>query len=176
MELTLTPIPLFTSITYFSQFQDTTDALHCNIHLPACLWIITLTAELQRRLQAMEMRCYHKILCISYKDLVNNEEVCAMIQQAFRLHKDLLSIVKKNTNCSGMVMSPVHQIWLKPSFNARWKGEENKADRGRGGTTTSGNGETGVPKDPQGSGEQGKMKKTGCKIICGAPTTLVVTG
>ena len=48
------------------------------------------------------------------------------------------------------------------------------ADRGRGGTTTSGNGETGVPKDPQGSGEQGKMKKTGCKIICGALATLAV--
>ena len=29
---------------------------------------------------------------------------------------------------------------------------------------------------PEGSGEQGKMKKTGCKIICGAPTTLAVTG
>ena len=24
----------------FSQFQDTTDALHCHIHLPVCLWII----------------------------------------------------------------------------------------------------------------------------------------
>ena len=29
---------------------------------------------------------------------------------------------------------------------------------------------------PEGSGEQGKMEKTGCKIICGAPTTLAVTG
>ena len=29
---------------------------------------------------------------------------------------------------------------------------------------------------PEGSGEQGKMEKTGCKIICGAPTTLVVKG
>ena len=28
----------------------------------------TLTAELQRRIQAMEMRCYCKILCILYKD------------------------------------------------------------------------------------------------------------
>ena len=27
---------------------------------------------------------------------------------------------------------------------------------------------------PEGSGEQGKMEKTGCKIICGAPTTLAV--
>ena len=25
---------------------------------------------------------------------------------------------------------------------------------------------------PEGSGGQGKMEKTGCKIICGAPTTL----
>ena len=27
---------------------------------------------------------------------------------------------------------------------------------------------------PEGSGEQGKMEKTGCEIICGAPTTLAV--
>ena len=29
----------------------------------------------------------------------------------------------------------------------------------------------GVRKVPEGSGEQGKMEKTGCEIICGAPTT-----
>ena len=29
---------------------------------------------------------------------------------------------------------------------------------------------------PAGSGEQGKMEKTGSKIICGAPTTLAVKG
>ena len=33
----------------------------------------TLTAELQRRIQAMETRCYRMILHISYKDLVTNE-------------------------------------------------------------------------------------------------------
>ena len=32
----------------------------------------------------------------------------------------------------------------------------------------------GVRQIPEGSGEQGNMEKTGCKIICGAPTTLVV--
>ena len=37
----------------------------------------TLTAELQRRIQALEMRCYRKILRISYKDHVTNEEVHA---------------------------------------------------------------------------------------------------
>ena len=51
----------------------------------------TLTAKLQRRMQAMEMRCYR----ISYKDLVTNEEVRAKIQQAIGPHEDLLTIVKR---------------------------------------------------------------------------------
>ena len=57
------------------------------IFLYACeLW--TLTAELQIRIQAMEMRCYRKILHISYKDHVTNEEVRANIQQAKGPHED----------------------------------------------------------------------------------------
>ena len=39
-----------------------------------------------------------------------------------------------------------------------------------------GMGRPGVRQVPEGSGEQGKMEKTGCKIICGAPTTLAVKG
>ena len=35
---------------------------------------------------------------------------------------------------------------------------------------------SGVRQVPEGSGKQGKMEKTGCKIICGAPTTLAVEG
>ena len=38
---------------------------------------------------------YRKILRISYKDHVTNEEVRAKIQQAFGLHEDLLTIVKR---------------------------------------------------------------------------------
>ena len=34
----------------------------------------------------------------------------------------------------------------------------------------------GVHQNQEGSGEQGKMEKTGYNIICGAPTTLVVKG
>ena len=34
----------------------------------------------------------------------------------------------------------------------------------------------GVHQVPEGSGEQRKMKETGCEIIYGAPTTLVVMG
>ena len=35
-----------------------------------------------------------------------------------------------------MVMSPVHQVRPKPSCKAQWKGEEDKAGRGRGGKTS----------------------------------------
>ena len=34
----------------------------------------------------------------------------------------------------------------------------------------------GVRQVPEGGGEQGKMEKTGFKIICGAPTTRTVNG
>ena len=64
-----------------------------SIFLCACeSW--TLTAELQRRIQAMQMRCYRKILRISYKDHVTNEEVRAKIQQAIGPHEDLYTIIK----------------------------------------------------------------------------------
>ena len=43
----------------------------------------------------MEMRCYRKILHISYKDQFTNEEVHAKIQQAIGPHEDLLTIVKR---------------------------------------------------------------------------------
>ena len=45
-----------------------------SIFLYACeSW--TLTAELEKRKQAFEMRCYRRLLNISYKDHVTNEEV-----------------------------------------------------------------------------------------------------
>ena len=68
-------------------------SLVTSIFLYACeSW--TLAAELERRIQAIEMRCYRKILRIPYKDHVINEEVCAKIQQAIGPHEDL-SIVKR---------------------------------------------------------------------------------
>ena len=43
----------------------------------------------------MEIRCYRKILSISYKDHFTNEEVRAKIQQANGPHEDLLTTVKR---------------------------------------------------------------------------------
>ena len=51
--------------------------------------------KLQRRIQAVEMRCYRKILRISYKDHVTNEEVRAEIWQTIGSHEDLLTTVTR---------------------------------------------------------------------------------
>ena len=41
------------------------------------------------------MRCYRKIILISFKDHVTSEEVRAKIQQATGPHEDLVTIVKR---------------------------------------------------------------------------------
>ena len=67
----------------------------------------------------MEMRCYRKILRISYNDYVTNEEVRAKIQRAIGLHEDLLTIVKRRKLQWYRHMSPVHQVWPKASYEAQ---------------------------------------------------------
>ena len=54
-----------------------------------------LTAEIERRIQALEMRCNRRLLNIFYKDHVTYEEVRKRIQNAIGVHDDLLTMVKK---------------------------------------------------------------------------------
>ena len=121
------------------------------------------------------MRCYRKILCISYKDHATNEEVRDKIQQATGPHEDFLTVIKRRKlQWYGHVFrSPG---LAKTIFQGTVKGEEDKADRGRDGKKTSGNGQAWSSPSPRGSGEQGNMEESGYEIICGARTTLAVKG
>ena len=56
-------------------------------------WI--LTAEIERRIQALEVRCYRRLLNISYKDHVTNAEIHNRIQNATGVHDDLRTMIKK---------------------------------------------------------------------------------
>ena len=56
------------------------------------------------------------------------------------------------------------------------RGGKDKAGRGRGGKTTLGKGQAWSSASPRGQWRTGEMEKIGCKIICGAPTTLKVKG
>ena len=69
-------------------------SLVISIFLYACeSW--TMTAELEKCTQAFEMGCYRRLLNISYKDRVTNEEVRRKIQAAIGEYDELLTLVKK---------------------------------------------------------------------------------
>ena len=53
----------------------------------------TLTAELQRKIQSLEFRCFRKILGISYKDRITNEQVRKTIIKQIGQYEDLLATV-----------------------------------------------------------------------------------
>ena len=53
-----------------------------------------LTAELEKRTQAFEMKCYQRLVNILYKDCISNVEVCREIQAAFGEYDGLLTLVK----------------------------------------------------------------------------------
>ena len=64
------------------------------IFLYACeSW--TLTADLEKRINSVEMRCYRRLLGISYRDRVTNEEVKQRIKNAIGPYVDLLTSVKR---------------------------------------------------------------------------------
>ena len=65
-----------------------------SIFLYACeTW--TPTAETERKIQTMEMRSFRKLLGISYREHITNEEVRSRIRQAIGPYKELLTIVKQ---------------------------------------------------------------------------------
>ena len=55
----------------------------------------TKTVDIERRIQALEMRCFCKLHGISYRDHITNEEVKARIGNTFGPYEDLLTSVKR---------------------------------------------------------------------------------
>ena len=96
----------------------------------------------------MEMRCYHKILRIACTDHVTNEEVYAKIPLAIP-HEELLTIVKRRKlKWHGQVSHSSGPA--KIILNGTVKGEEDKANRKRGGKTTTENGQAWSSPSPRG--------------------------
>ena len=54
-----------------------------------------LTAEIERKIQTVEMRSFSRLLAISYKDHITNEEARSRIRKAIGPYEELLSTVKR---------------------------------------------------------------------------------
>ena len=108
----------------------------------------------------MEMKRYRKILRISYKDHVTNEEVRAKIQQAIRSHEELLTIVKRSQtalvwSCLPFIRSGQNHLATHSERRKKTKQTEEEVERQHQGMDRPG-----VHQVPEGDVEQGKMEET----------------
>ena len=110
-------------------------SLAMSIFLYACeTW--TITADIERRIQTLEMRCFRKLLGISYRDHITKEEVKTRTGNAIRPYEDLLTSVKRRklkwyghvTRSSGLA---------KTILQGTVQRGDKEADRGNDGKTTS---------------------------------------
>ena len=124
----------------------------------------------------MEVRCYRKLLRISYKDHVTNEEDRAKISAGNRTTRRSPDHRKETQtavvwSCFPFIRSGQNHLAKHSESRKKTRQTEEEVGRQHQGTDRPG-----VRQVPEGSGEQGEMEETGCEIICGAQTTLAVKG
>ena len=114
----------------FSQFQDMTNALPCHIHLPVCLRIMDTHSSAAKK----NTSCGNEVL---------PQDTTYLIQRPCYHQGSLCQDPEGNWTTWRPLdhrKEICHQVWPKPSRKAQWKGEEDNANKRRGGKTTSGNG------------------------------------
>ena len=141
-----------------------------SIFLYACeSW--TLTAKLQRRIQAMEMRCYRKILHISWKDHVTNEEVRDPAgNRTTRRHLDHCKETQTVVvwSCFPFIRSGQNHLARHGERGKKTRQTEEEVGRQHQGMDRRG-----VWQVPEGSGEQGKIEETAkSSVVPQRPTRL----
>ena len=160
---------------YFSQFQNTTDALPCHIHLPVCLWIMDPHSRApkkntSRRNEVLPQDTAHLIQrpCYQrgspYQDPAGNR----ITRRPDHLKETQTAVV---WSCFPFIRSGQNHLARHSEREKETSQTEEEVGRQHQGMDRPG-----VRQVPEGSGEQGKMEKTGCKIICSAPTILAIKG
>ena len=104
------------------------------------------------------------------------QEVRAKIQQAIGPQEDPLTMVKRRKLQWYVHVSRSSGLAKNHLARHSEKGKKTRQTEEEVGRQHQEMDRPGVRYVPEGSGEQGKIEKTGCKIICGAPTTLAVKG
>ena len=116
------------------------------------------------------MRCYRRLLNISNKDHVKNQEVRNRIQNAIGVHDDLLTMEKKRK------LRWYGHTWRRQYCRGQWKEQEGEEDRRRDGKMTS------MDRLEFGDSPRAAEDREGWKgivttsSVCGAPMTSEVKG
>ena len=157
---------------YFSQIQDTTDALSCHIHLPVWLWIMDPHSRAPKK-------------NTSHGNEVLPQDTTHLIQRPWyqrgspcqdpagnwttRRPPDHCKETQTAVvwSCFPFFRSGQNHLARHSEREKKTKQTEEEVRRQHQGMDRPG-----ARQVPEGSGELGKMEKTGCKNICGAPMTL----
>ena len=75
------------------QLQGQSDAFLGHVHIFVCM--SNADAYIERKMQALEMRCFRKLLGMSYRDHITNEEIKARIGNDIGPYEDVLISVKR---------------------------------------------------------------------------------
>ena len=124
----------------------------------------TLTAELQRRIQAMEIRCYRKILRISRKDQRGSPCQGPAGNRITRRPPGQRKETQTAVVWSRLPFIRSGQHHLPRHSESGKKTRQTEEEVGR---QHHGMDRPGVLQFPDGSAEQGKIVETGCEIIYG---------
>ena len=161
---------------YFSQFLHTTVALPCYIHPPVCLSIM----DPHSRVPKKNTGHGNKVLPQDTTHLIQRpcyQRGSPCQDPAGKWTTRRPPDDRKETQ-TAVVWSCLP--FIRPGQNhlvrhsARGKKTGQTAEEV--GRQHQGVDRPGVRQVPEGSGEQGKIEKTGCEIICGAPKTLAIKG
>ena len=163
-------------VVCFTQFQDTTGALPCHIHLPVCLWIMDPHSRAQKKNtshgnEVLPQDTTHLIQRPCYQRGSPRQDPAGnwTTRRPPDHHKETQTAVL--WSCLSFIRSGQNSL----ARHSEWekKTRQTKEEVGRRHQEMD---RPGVRQVPEGNGEQGKMEETGYKIICGAPTTLAVKG
>ena len=151
-----------------------TDVLLCHIYLPVCLWIMDPQSRAPKKNtshgnEVLPQDTTHLIQRPCYRRGSSCQDP-AGDWTTWRFPDDRKQMQTAVVwSCFLFIRSGQnHLAWhSKRGKKTRWTKEEV-------GRQHQGMDRPGLQQVPEGSGEQGKMEKTACKIICGAPTTLAV--
>ena len=98
---------------------------------------VRIRAGTARRIQTLKMRYFRRLLSISYRDHINDEELKTRIGNAIGPYEGLLTSMKRRKlKWHGHV---TRSFWTgpRPSYWERYKEGDEEADRGNDGKTTS---------------------------------------
>ena len=150
--------------------------LSCHTRLPVCLWIMDPHSRGPKKNthlgnEVLPQDTTHRIQRPCYQRGSPCQDPAGKwtTRRPFDDRKETQSAVVRS--CLPFIRSGQSHL---ARHSKRWK--KTRQTEEEAGRQHQGMDRSGVRQVPEGSGEPGKMEETGCKIICGAPTTLAVKG